>query len=433
MKYFLIHGSFGNPEENWFPWLKEQLEKDGNQVIVPKFPTPENQSLDSWLEVFEEYKNEIDKNTIFVGHSLGPAFILSVLENIDVKVKGCIFVAGFLGLLGNEEFDNVNKTFTTKDFDWNKITSNCEQFLMFNSDNDPYVPLNHSRDMANGLGIKLNIIKGGKHLNASAGFTKFPELLSHCKLIEKQEKVFMKGELGKVCGVLHKVNGASEITIIVHGFSSNKESGSSIKTSLLLNNINISTLRIDLDNQGESELDFETGISIHNYIKQIEAAIFYCKSLNYKEISLVGTSFGGISVFATAMYHSEIKRMVLRCPVVDYQRHLIRRQGKENMNKFKKIGIIPYESGSGKKYNINYGIFETSKDYSMFDHAKDVKMPTLIIQGTEDEAVDWTLAKEVVNLFPNAKLHVIEGAKHSLGINGDFSESQRVLVDFFKE
>lgn len=27
--YFIIHGSFGNSQENWFPWLEKKLTKNG--------------------------------------------------------------------------------------------------------------------------------------------------------------------------------------------------------------------------------------------------------------------------------------------------------------------------------------------------------------------------------------------------------------------
>jgi len=41
-----FHGAYGDGQENWFPWLKGELEEIGCTVIVPVFPTPENQSLE---------------------------------------------------------------------------------------------------------------------------------------------------------------------------------------------------------------------------------------------------------------------------------------------------------------------------------------------------------------------------------------------------
>src|SRR3989338_4142675 len=39
---FIFHGTGGYPEENWFPWLKKELEELECKVIIPKFPSPEN-------------------------------------------------------------------------------------------------------------------------------------------------------------------------------------------------------------------------------------------------------------------------------------------------------------------------------------------------------------------------------------------------------
>lgn len=176
---FIIHGTYGDPEENWFPWLKEELEKLDCKVFVPKFPTPENQSLENWLNVFEDYERYLDESAIVVGHSLGPAFLLNLLEKRFVKAA--FFVSGFIGLLNNEEFDELNKTFTDKEFDWNKIKENCKEFFVFHSDNDPYVPLEKAEELAKNLGVELNIIKGAGHFNKDSGYIKFELLLEEIK------------------------------------------------------------------------------------------------------------------------------------------------------------------------------------------------------------------------------------------------------------
>jgi len=183
MNVIIIHGSFGSPEENWFPWLKTELEKLGCNVFIPKFPTPENQSLKSWLSAFEEYKQYLNEETVLVGHSLGPAFILSLLESLEKRVKAAFFVAGFLGKLENPEFDEINKSFTEKEFNWEKIKENCEQFFVFQSDNDPYVPEEKAKQLASNLRVEPILVKKAGHFNESAGYTQFPLLLEKIKTL----------------------------------------------------------------------------------------------------------------------------------------------------------------------------------------------------------------------------------------------------------
>ena len=181
MNVFIIHGSFGSPEENWFPWLKQELEVLGVKVFVPAFPTPEGQSLAVWMKAFEEYKQFLDEETIFVGHSLGPAFILNVLEGLNKPVKAAFFVAGFVGNLNNPEFDELNKSFADRVFDWGKIRENCGRFFVFYSDNDPYVPIQKAQILGQMLGTEPIIVKEAGHFNDAAGYTKFPVLLEKIK------------------------------------------------------------------------------------------------------------------------------------------------------------------------------------------------------------------------------------------------------------
>jgi predicted alpha/beta hydrolase family esterase len=200
MKIFIIHGSFGNPEGNWFPWLKNELERIGHEVYVPKFPVEDYdrfkrrvergevresniQTLKNWLTTFKVFQEKIDRSTIFVAHSLGPAFVLRVLERIDVKVRGCIFVSGFIGELRNPVINAVNKSFFRKPFDWRRIGQNCKVFHTIASDNDPYVQYRLLKSFSKKLNTPLIVIKGGEHLNEESGYKKFPEVLNMIKML----------------------------------------------------------------------------------------------------------------------------------------------------------------------------------------------------------------------------------------------------------
>lgn len=178
---FIIHGTKANPQSNWFPWLKAELEKLGAQVFVPAFPTPENQSLASWTAAFAKYLPELDENSIVVGHSLGPAFLLSVIEKLDHPIKAAFFVAPFLHGIGIPEYDTLNRTFVIAKFDWKKIKRNCRHFYAIFSDNDPYVPQALGRAVARKLGVTPIIIKNGGHLNTESGYDKFNFLLEKIK------------------------------------------------------------------------------------------------------------------------------------------------------------------------------------------------------------------------------------------------------------
>jgi hypothetical protein len=173
----IIHGAYGDPGENWFPWLKEQLESKNYSVIVPKFPTPEGQEPKAWLKILDAEVGEFKDDVIMVGHSIGVALILHKLELLQKPIRAAFLVSAFVGELGLKDFDPINALFFEKTFDWNKIRKNGKEFFIYNGDNDPYVPLTKGEEIAKHLHAKLQIIKGGGHINASAGFLKFDKLL----------------------------------------------------------------------------------------------------------------------------------------------------------------------------------------------------------------------------------------------------------------
>ncbi|MBU0671209.1 MAG: alpha/beta hydrolase [Patescibacteria group bacterium] len=175
---FIIHGVGGDPQENWFPWLKAELEKEGNNVFIPHFPTQESGMLEAWWKVFNEYKDQIDENTIFIGHSLGAPFILNVLEKYPAKAA--YLVAGFVGPQDNQ-FYKYTKEIADRDFDWNKINDNCSNFYIFQSDNDPYIPMEKAEELKEKLDTEYILIKNAGHFNEKAGHKEFPELCTHIK------------------------------------------------------------------------------------------------------------------------------------------------------------------------------------------------------------------------------------------------------------
>ncbi len=179
--FILIHGAYGSRDENWFPWLRLELHRLGQNVHIPQFPTPDGQSLESWMRAFRHYRRYLMRDTILIGHSLGPAFILSVLEGLKRPVRAAFMISGFIGKLGISEFDGLNTTITEKEFDWKAIRKNCGKFRFFASANDPYVPVEKVRQMARFVKRRPRVMKDAGHFNKECRFTEFEALLKEIK------------------------------------------------------------------------------------------------------------------------------------------------------------------------------------------------------------------------------------------------------------
>jgi len=173
---FIIHGAYGKPDENWIPWLKQNLEAQGYSVKVPAFPTPDGQNYDEWMSVIEPHLCEFNNETILIGHSIGAGFALSILEKLNVKIKKTILVSGFIGPL-NLELDEINKTIAERALNWDTIRNNSYMFIVFHGEEDPYVPISKAEKLSSLLNTEPILIPNGGHLNEAAGFMEFPLIL----------------------------------------------------------------------------------------------------------------------------------------------------------------------------------------------------------------------------------------------------------------
>jgi predicted alpha/beta hydrolase family esterase len=179
--FILIHGAYGSRNGNWFPWLRLELHRLGQHVHIPQFPTPAGQSLDSWMRAFKHYRRYLRPDTVLVGHSLGPAFIMSLIERQNRPVRAAFMIAGFIGKLGISEFDGLNTTFTDREFDWKKIRRNCKKFRFFASANDPYVPVEKVRQLARQVRRRPRVFKDAGHFNDECRFEGFDALIKEIR------------------------------------------------------------------------------------------------------------------------------------------------------------------------------------------------------------------------------------------------------------
>jgi len=199
MKFVIFHGSFGSKNGNWFPDLKSRLESLGQTVILSQFPVENydlvtktgepyiflKQNLNNWLKFFE--KNilpQLDgkEKLCFVGHSLGPLFILHLVDKYKIKIDSAIFVSPFLDQLPNTPWQlaKANKTFFKTDFDFDRLKKFIPISYALCSDKDPYIPNHQFKLFAKAMDSSVIYVKNAGHLNAEVNLNEFPLVFDLC-------------------------------------------------------------------------------------------------------------------------------------------------------------------------------------------------------------------------------------------------------------
>lgn len=198
MKFVIFHGSFGGPSENWFPQLKEKLEMLGQKVISPQFPIedwesfskagpntkPKKQNLNNWLTFFQknilpQFKS--GEKLCFIGHSIGPVFILHAVEKFNLKLDCAIFVSPFfVNPPGVWQYDLVNSTFYNINFDFDKLKKLIPTSYVLYSDSDPYVNKNQAILFAKALDSSTIFVRKAGHMNSEVNLNEFPLVFDLC-------------------------------------------------------------------------------------------------------------------------------------------------------------------------------------------------------------------------------------------------------------
>lgn len=179
-KYFIIHGSYGNPYKNFIPWLKKELSKRGKTCIVPHFPSFQFQSYENWSHILSSYLDIglIDSDTIFITHSLGSIFVIKFLLEKKIKIKKLITVAGFNQVV----FSDDSTLYTSFYLDWDllkKFPLFCDDRICFYSDNDPYISCLELRKFCESISAVDVFVPQAGHFNEKSGYLEFRDILSY--------------------------------------------------------------------------------------------------------------------------------------------------------------------------------------------------------------------------------------------------------------
>lgn len=186
---YLVHGWDGSTTADWLGWAIKTFSDKGYKVIAPDMPDTGNPKIEVWVDYLKSIVSSLDKDTYFIGHSIGCQAIMRFLETVDTKIGGAIFVAGWFNLINLEgpEAEEIAKPWIETFIDTERVKENLSYSVVILGDNDLWVPYEETKkDFETRLGAEVLTLEGAGHITSDDGFGPFPKLMetfeSHLKV-----------------------------------------------------------------------------------------------------------------------------------------------------------------------------------------------------------------------------------------------------------
>ena len=173
MKAILIHGNGGcTAADIWLPWLERELRALGLDVINHTFPDNVKARATVWLPYLESL--DADESTILIGHSSGAVAAMRYAETHPLL--GSVLVGVCHSDLGDP--GEAASGYYRDPWRWQRIRDHQQWIAIFNSSDDPHIPIAEPRHVAAQLKCSYFEFTDRGHFNDSR---EFPEALDYLR------------------------------------------------------------------------------------------------------------------------------------------------------------------------------------------------------------------------------------------------------------
>jgi len=183
----ILHGKSNNSKGNWFPWLKDELEKLGWKVWVPNLPEADKPNIEKIKNCIFANKNwKFDSDSLLIGHSSGAVAILGLLQALpkEIVVDTCILVGSFIAMHDDPDWEEVKGLFI-KPFSYKYIKNRARRFVFVHSRDDPHCLPEQAEYLAKKVGGELIMKENEGHFNLEKG-QKYKKLPLVIEILEEK-------------------------------------------------------------------------------------------------------------------------------------------------------------------------------------------------------------------------------------------------------
>ncbi len=198
--------------------------------------------------------------------------------------------------------------------------------------------------------------------------------------------------------------------IYLHGFASSPHGGKAEYFRQSFGELSIDIKTPDL-NQGDFfnlTLTRQLNLIKTEYFDEISISATPDKTINsLPEITLIGSSFGGLTSAILAQHNFQIKRLVLLAPAFQFHRHLSRLLGEAAMQQWQRdgFGLFPHY-GENRDLPLSYRFWVDLLQYQNEQFSREI--PTLIFHGIHDEVIPIESSRSFASDRPWVKLQELD-------------------------
>ncbi len=234
------------------------------------------------------------------------------------------------------------------------------------------------------------------------------------------QELELQGSKGKLAATLVTPLGLKEgeklpLTILMHGFTGNRNETMFRLMADSLAKHGIASLRFDFNGHGQSEGLFQE-MTVPNEIDDAHAVIAYCRQLPWVDkIAIVGHSQGGVVASMTAglLTADSISATVLLAPASVMRDDVIRGN---TFGAFYDPRNPPEVIQLGN-YKLGANYIRTAFHLPIFPTAAKYQGPALILHGNADRLVPFTCGEHYHEIWPNSQFVEMEGYGHGFEQN----------------
>ncbi|MBL1176077.1 YqiA/YcfP family alpha/beta fold hydrolase [Pantanalinema sp. GBBB05] len=181
--------------------------------------------------------------------------------------------------------------------------------------------------------------------------------------------------------------------LYLHGFASSPQSTKARELAS-----RFAQLGLDLDRLDLNQDDF-THLTLTRQLQQVADALPPASA----PVTIIGSSFGGLTAAWAGERHPQIQRLVLMAPAFGFLSHWLPRLGEAQLHQWQTEGYLSvYHYSAEQRLPLHYQFVEDAMQYE--DVRIQRPIPTLILHGRRDDVIPIAASADFARSRPWVRL-----------------------------